>query len=363
MPDEHKTALVIFGAGASYDVVPTRRDDSSEPSTPVNKSNRPVLAEDIFTDSAPVRDALAAYSGVDQLSSTIRASAKGLEDHLLELSRSTQTFRQRGIKEMPLYLRRLFTSISDYTKDPINYKALVQRLFDNSGFDQVTIVSLNYDLLLDRVLELDDFGGAFDSMEAYDRPNIHPHLLYVKLHGSIDWAWRLPGFDPSRVREIVARTSHQATIDAYRDLIHGATDWPADLGDPGIVGPGDLFDGDAPLYPALAIPTGEYEFICPKAHVKTLRQFLPTCSNVLVIGCSARDQRFLELLNSHLHIVLNLVIVDQGEPATTQLRKRLFEHVPTLRISEQHNLQTYDTGFSGFLRRDGLEGFIDAASR
>lgn len=362
MPDERKTALVILGAGASYDIVPTLRDDPNRFSTPVVDDLRPVLAEDIFTDSRPVREALAAYPDVDQLSSTIRASSKGLEDYLLELSRSTAPFRQRGIKEMPLYLRHLFTSLSKFTTDPINYKALVQRLFDNSGFDQITIVSLNYDLLLDRVLELADFGGAFDSMEAYDRPDVHPHLLYVKLHGSIDWAWRLSGSDPSQVREIVATPSHQATVRAYRDLIHRATEWPpAGLGDPVIVGPGDHFEGDAPLYPALAIPTGEYKFICPDGQVDKLREFLPTCSNVLVIGCSARDQRFLDFLNSHLHIVLNFVLVDFGMQPTAELRERLLEHVPTLGLSQQHNFQLYDKGFSGFLRRGGLDEFIDAA--
>ena len=84
--------------------------------------------------------------------------------------------------------------------------------------------------------------------------------------------------------------------------------------------------------------------------------------NVLVIGCSVRDQRFLELLNSHLHIVLNFVVVDQGQTETEKIRDHLLKHVPTLRLSEQHNLQTHDRGFTEFLRRDGLEGFIGAAS-
>ena len=362
MPEERKTALVIFGAGASYDVVPPLSvDDPSKLSTPVVDHFRPVLARDIFTDSIPVREALAAYPKADDLSSTIRSSSRGLEAHLCELSASTTGFRRRGIREVPLYLRDLFTSISDYTRDPINYKALLQRLFDNSGFDRVTIVSLNYDLLLDRVLEVADFGGVFASMEDYDRPRVHPHLLYVKLHGSVNWAWRLPGFDPTRVSKIVATTSSHATVRAYLDLIHQATEWPASLGDPVIVGPRAHFEGDVPLYPALAIPTGEYKFICPDAQVKKLREFLPTCGNVLVIGCSARDERLLHFLDSHLHAVRNVVLVDSGVRPTVELKERFLERVPVLNLAKQFNLKTYDGGFSEFLRSGGLENFIDAA--
>lgn len=358
MPDKPKTALVIFGAGASHDVVPVLSADilpadDSRFSTLVHDDLRPVLARHIFTDSGPVREALAAYPHANDLSATIRSSDKGLEDHLLELSRSATPFVRQGMKEMPLYLRRLFARISDYTNDPINYKALIQRFFNNSGFDQIAIVSLNYDLLLDRVLESDTFGGAFVSMESYDRPDIDPHLLYVKLHGSVNWAWRLPRSDFPGPRT-------EQSVSAYLDLIH-SVELPPNLGDLSIVGPGDHFRGDALLYPALAIPTGNYEFICPDLQVKKLREFLSTCRNVLVIGCSARDQRFLKLLKDNLPIIIhNFVLVD-SLPATAEIAERLFKRVPQL-SRPTVNIETYDAGFSKFLRSGGLDKFIAAAS-
>ena len=171
-----------------------------------------------------------------------------------------------------------------------------------------------------------------------------PGWLLTKLHGSVNWGRRI--------------LNHPAAIN-WIDLnmlseLELALDPSIDLLSTFQVRAIDEF----PIYPALVAPVeGKYGFVCPPQHVDALKELLPTCGSVLVIGHSAQDTDMLELLGDHLGPCRLLGVVGANERDVVATRRRLVEKVPQLR---RVNVMEYAEGFSAFLWSKGAEKFCAA---
>lgn len=175
--------VVVTGAGASHDCA----------SGAVEASRPPPLTKDLF--SADYRSILNQYPLVRQAAGDIRGALRGtadeptvaLEDFLRErMLASTSPYTQRRYRQVPLYLQEVLSEASRYTAEPDNYNVLVNAALE---MDEALFLTLNYDTLLDgRFAEygrLDDLDWYVDS----DRWSL------IKLHGSVNWAWRLDLMD------------------------------------------------------------------------------------------------------------------------------------------------------------------------
>ncbi len=182
-----RTAVAIFGAGASFDSVP---ENAPHPAT-VLPDFRPLLTDFLFSNRAIRTQYLKEYPAVRDLAATIvrmLPSYDGsLEKVLSAISETSKLHRAAQLVEVPLYLTDLFWKASEYATPPINYTFLIDQLLDR--YDKVAFITLNYDLLLDRALSERTYGGpSFTGMRSYVRDT----WALVKLHGSVNWGRRIP---------------------------------------------------------------------------------------------------------------------------------------------------------------------------
>lgn len=171
--------LVVLGAGASYDCA-----SDQVIRTPGLK---PPLAVELFhTRFSAI---LNRYPFAQQLAPDIRVAinsgAVALETYLRdELRDSTHDHLRRRYPAIPLYLQHLLWEVSNqYTDHPDNYDRL---LTEALRLDRITIVTLNYDTLLDSRLAIDR-----PLTHLRDYVNWDNRWSLVKLHGSANWGQRV----------------------------------------------------------------------------------------------------------------------------------------------------------------------------
>jgi hypothetical protein len=103
------------------------------------------------------------------------------------MARSTSPHTQQRFREVPFYLQEVLTDASNFTRTPDNYNALVNAALE---LDEALFLTLNYDTLLDtRFAEYSPLTNLDWYIEADGRWSL------IKLHGSVNWAWRLPLLD------------------------------------------------------------------------------------------------------------------------------------------------------------------------
>ena len=342
--------LVILGAGASFDVV---NKSDRHPATILDADLRPPLTNKLFGDEGVCAKALEDYPDVLSLAATIRNRLRdrgaSLESVLADINDAPQEHRRSQVYQVPLYLADVFWQVSTgYTSLAVNYTTLVDELFES--FDLGIFLTLNYDLLLDRVLSGPLYwGGEIRDMTSY----IRERWALVKLHGSVNWGRRLDLSEESKPPPFPSNPTKQ-------NLVRVFSDWPPKgrLSDEiSVRSSYKLFWSDGPHYPALALPVaGKYEYVCPRLHIDALEDRLPVCDTVLVIGASGKDRDLLDILKANLGDVKQFVLVGDGEDAAKASTN--FLAVPQLgaRGAEVHN-----HGFSNFIQRGGLDALRQVA--
>lgn len=322
----------------------------------------PPLTKDLFWANPVTGRILDSYPGARTLAGSIRydlQKGEGLESILLRLRDAEDLPRAQQFPEVPLFLQDLFGKISEnYTSLPVNYARLADMLFkEDSGFESIAFVTLNYDTLLEKVLAPDYLGKPIGDMGSY----ITRRCLLVKLHGSVDWAERLdlnivkPGI------QAFSREEYLALIRARKN----AGLRSARTGDISLRSPTNLWE-DAPppqpievYYPALSAPLGEYEPVCPSNHIDALKEFLSGCRNVLAIGVSGSGEDLLKLLEENLpQDVHSFWLIDQGEDNAERAYQNFVTRCSQLRMKFPR--KALADGFTGFILSEdwGLEKFV-----
>lgn len=168
--------------------------------------------------------------------------------------------------------------------------------------EQVCIVTFNYDRLIEAALPA--VGVEITDLNAYIA---HPNYKLIKLHGSVNWARRIstPMTNLGRgampiTQELITLAPHLTITEEYRMV----SQYPI------------ATDGVNALFPAIAVPVrNEADFECPPEHLEALRLFLPKVDTLLLIGWSATQTAFLDLLKENLREVRGLIVAESTEEA------------------------------------------------
>jgi hypothetical protein len=221
-----------------------------------------------------------------------------------------------------------------------------------SEFERVAFITLNYDLFLEIALGVPSLGGPIDTLGAYIRPD----RLVVKLHGSVNWGRRIKDWPIDASRFVKGRSGldlswvGERRLDEMLDreirLLPGA-------------GYEHRWLDRKPYYPALVVPVeGKYGFVCPPDHVERLREFLRECQNILVIGCSGRDEDLLDLLRDSMTGCETFFLVDVGsQEAVEETYRRFLRAVPQFKQAWRRRTFFFADGFSQFIEDQGVEEF------
>lgn len=288
------------------------------------EGNRPPLTKDLFSQA--YKATLDNYPLVRQAAAGIRHAMLGagedalsLEDYLREsMAKSPSRFTMRQYRQVPLYLQDVLNQASGYTREPDNYNVVVTTALE---LDSVLFLLLNYDTLLDsRLFEYAPLTGLDWYVDADERWSL------VKLHGSVNWGWRLPCLVGHE------QLSRNSILDANKVVDdHVQAGFPdVGTGDIELIPDGPLPEQrwarrspepstyhdpghDGVFYPALAVPLGaDDQLVCPAKHVEAARGFLDSVDglNLLVIGYSGIDNEVLRLLAENGNTIRRILIAN-----------------------------------------------------
>lgn len=292
--------VVILGAGAS-------RGSGEYASLP-----QPPLTVDLFDENAYF-DLLRTYDLAHLAGRYINEERRS--DDALSLERALHGLRTSEFDHhrqmalaVPPYLQALLHTVSEQRySDAFRYDRLVERLL-RLGF--VCFMTLNYDVLLDRRLNVLHRLSTFDDYISSDK-----NWWLIKPHGSVNW-WHpsIQPFDPAAPAknlywegEVFECEMPTASLSRIRGIEQG---------------------DETRRYPALAMPEGpDDRLVLPQQHVVHTRARLQSAHQIdlLVIGYSGLDTKVLDLLLSTEPNIRHLTIVDRDHRSANSVRERLRE--------------------------------------
>jgi hypothetical protein len=332
---------IILGAGASFDCVPQfNTSDWEDLGRPEHFVKQPEYQPPIVSKmlgSEAFNGFLNSHLEAADIFNDIRMEVSkevSFEKVLRSRWESTNRHIRYKMRFVPIALREFFHRVSqDYTDQPANHIALVGQTVGRGI--TTAFVTVNYDTILDKVLCRFRDGRDDKRLATVGSYVSEPDWLLVKLHGSVDWGYRLGANEGTA----------QAAVAAHELRAFGRTEIE--------VAPNlrELRDGPTPFYPALALPVeGKFGFVCPPSHEEALVRHLQDCDNFLFIGFSARDSDLLECLSENVRSVRRLWIVT-GPGDLEDVKKRLHS-VASFRISLSSILPVHTyTSFTDFVRR------------
>jgi SIR2-like protein len=179
--------MVILGAGASYDSIPSRIPPSGKRDDPWS-ADRPPLAGQLFSHKLS-EDSLRSFPKCHPIVPYLQATPSGANvEHLLETLRAegeTDPERKRQIAAIRCYLQFLITKCEQHwlplpPDNTSNYTTLLDQL-RRSG-QRTVLVTFNYDRLIENALtslkvSISDFPDYIS----------HDQIKLIKLHGSVHW--------------------------------------------------------------------------------------------------------------------------------------------------------------------------------
>ena len=286
--------MVIFGAGASYDSVPSR-----PPSGYIRQQllSRPPLATELFLDQGFFAESLRRFPQCKPIVPYLQSiPPEATLEHTLETLQAegeADPERNRQMAAIRFYLHFMIWECerqwNDVAHGITNYVTLVDQLRRCRGTtDPVLLVTFNYDRMIEQALS--SVGIAIADLPHYIQ---HDAFKLFKLHGSIHWAREVdtPIVDVKdrNVWQVGSELIDKATELKISDRYRMVTGHP--------IGKID----DIPLFPAIAIPVETKRgFECPSDHLDCLRTHLGKVTKILVVGWRATERHFLDLLRDHL---------------------------------------------------------------
>ncbi|MGA3061852.1 MAG: hypothetical protein ABSD90_01350 [Methylocystis sp.] len=310
--------MVIFGAGASFDAVPSR-PPWAYPREMLD--SRLPLATELFLDLELFTGWVANFPQCKPIIPYLRSIPPGVTlEHVLENLQEegkTDPERLRQIAAIRYYLQCVIWECENRWNSVAhgitNYVTLLDQLRrSRTTSDPVLLVTFNYDRMIESTLSSVDI--SIRELPDYIR---HDSFKLFKLHGSVHWA--------REIENPVANINEMNNWNVANNLISIAPD----------INITDRFRivdhhptgkvGDIPLFPAIAIPVEtKINFECPSSHLDCLRAFLGKVTKVLTVGWAAQEQHFLKLLREHLteeiHVKVVAGNIPDGEQALDRVR-------------------------------------------
>jgi len=286
--------MVVFGAGASYDSVPSRPPGQWPPQ---RLPARPPLADELFDDRPEFVMAMKSFPECQPIVPYLQRipSGSSLERVMQELQAEGPAYaeRYRQLAAVKFYLHfmlwRCELTWNDVANGVTNYKTLLDQIerWRKSG-EVVCIVTFNYDTLLESALRA--FGLEIRDLSEYistDRYKI------IKLHGSVNWAREVNTAIPDLAQMNTWETAYRlirgaATLD-ISDRFIKVTEYPIGRSD------------DKAIFPAIALPVeSKTGYECPAAHLEMLKSCISRVDKLLLVGWRATETDFLKLLRETL---------------------------------------------------------------
>src|SRR5579862_4671385 len=317
---------VIFGAGASYDSIPSLPPNMAD--TEMVKQLRPPLANDLFGDRGPFNHAIAHFQRLQPIIPWMRhTGGRNVESVLRSLLDESDVYpeRHRQIMAVRYYLQYVLWECEvgwkNQSSGVTNYKSLLDEIARFRKDQVVSLVTFNYDTLLEDALPA--VRPPIASMGDYVHGD-SPYKVF-KLHGSVNWARTVGQYAyKDRNAWFVARDHiERAASLAISDTFVMATEHPC--------GMDHNPHGTLGLVPAIAIPVEQKScFECPAEHLHRLEQLLPTTERLLIIGWRATEEHFLNLLGKHLTRPIPAYIIAGSSDEALNVASRLRSGLPNL---------------------------------
>src|ERR1700730_6618456 len=306
--------MVIFGAGASYDSVASRRPSEYGRQQLVD---RPPLATELFLPGNVFAECLHYFPESYPIIPYLQA-AENLEHTLATLQEEaeTDTARRRQITSIRYYLQLVISQCENRWQNVAhgitNYVTLLDQLRRcRKPEDPVLLVTFNYDKMIEGALP--SVGVKIEELSHYIG---HAAFKLFKLHGSVDWAREVETVIPNLrernawevVRELIQGVGELRLSDRYR-MVGGQPISKVD---------------DTPLFPAIAIPVETKPgFECPSDHLECLRAHLSNITKILVVGWRATEKHFLDLVSSAVTREVPMQVVAGQKPYAQDVLNRI----------------------------------------
>jgi hypothetical protein len=342
--------LVVFGAGASYDSLPSRPPSKYGRAA---LANRPPLAAELFLHNEDVlvrnlRRFPQCYPIVPYLQGD---STDTIERRLqiLQIESTDDLERKRQLAAIRYYLHMALWECEEAWSLNVahgitNYVTLLDQLRRSRRNDEpVLLVTFNYDRMIERALE-----SVNIPMNVLQHYISNGAFKLFKVHGSAHWAREVDttipnigGLNDWEVVSELIRLAPELTIsDRYRLI---ADVHPISRAD------------EIPLFPAIAIPVEtKSAFECPSEHLECLRDLLKGVTRILLIGWQATEEHFLTMLEQSLPKNLPIQVVagrrDWAEEILGKVRR--------LGISETPSGGAFGGGFTEYILSRQAEEFL-----
>lgn len=351
--------MVIFGAGASFDSVPSdppNKDSLRSPSEwIVNKqSNRPPLANQLFEERSMFAETLERYPRCLAIVPRLRHLGGRLLEEVLEQFQTEAVSYAPGYQQLAAvryYLHEMLWVCGEAwlreAHSVTNYRTLLDEINRFRRADEtVGLVTFNYDTLLEPALA--DLGMRLDDIADYIKQ--HPHYKLFKVHGSVNWGHRCgsAGFDPYRndigpqraIDHMIMNVQSIQITNSYAVVKSHPMAW--------------IYQD--PVFPAIAIPVqSKTTFECPQEHVECLKGLLPKVNKILVIGWRATEELFLNLLAELLPGRVLIYIVAGSEEDAKRVAALLQRR---LLVQRYLDIQIDEGGFTDFVIQGRAQEFL-----
>lgn len=345
--------MVIFGAGASYD---------SAPAFPLPEVYsvrvgpwRPPLALNLFRDpTLEFGYIVRKYPKLHHILPYLRQPVSGRSvEQELEILRDQAKDKEfperlREFAAVRYYLRDLLFDVTEQwtakTNGVTNYATLVGEILRyNNGSEPVSLVTFNYDLLLDQAL----FSYRYSSQPPAEQFKSHPVLNVFKPHGAVNWVRFVDVPETTRIRRDVLIENAEAIklLDTWATVPNSQY--------------ADEFGLGRTVFPAIAVPfqnKTDSTFECPPSHLTRLKELLPEVTKILIIGWQAKEAHFLQNLRSNLPKLRHLMVVGKDVDDANATLTYFAQQIRTELTSDKAYVSP--GGFTDFILRRDAAGFL-----
>lgn len=301
--------MVVFGAGASFDSVPSIPPSEADisPREKRTYSSRLPLANQLFEDRQSFAEVVQRFPNCRPAIPRLRdLQAQSIEEKLEHLMSESAEYpaAKKQLASIRYYLVAMLGECQQRwlqeAHDVTNYLALLDRINRFRGNESVALVTFNYDTMLEK-----GFAEIGLSDQDIDDYIAHPHYKVFKVHGSINWGRYV---EIAGLEDVLGRPQNPGAV--WQRMID-ISDRLKITDSYVVASPLNAYaPNGTPIFPAIAIPVrSKSHFECPEKHIKELVKLLPSVDRILVIGWRAAEEHFLRLLNEHLpkRVSINIV--------------------------------------------------------